>query len=43
MSTTRTAELTLSARASGYVSLTKPDVSFLVLMTPCLSPRARRP
>jgi protoheme IX farnesyltransferase len=33
MSTTRTAELTLSARASAYVTLTKPDVSFLVLMT----------
>jgi protoheme IX farnesyltransferase len=33
MSTLRTAQLTLSARASGYVSLTKPDVSFLVLMT----------
>ena len=33
MSTIRTAELTLSARANGYVSLTKPDVSFLVLMT----------
>jgi protoheme IX farnesyltransferase len=33
MSTTRTAELTISARASAYVSLTKPDVSFLVLMT----------
>jgi len=33
MSTIRTTELTLSARANGYVSLTKPDVSFLVLMT----------
>ncbi len=33
MSMARTTELTLSARASGYVSLTKPDVSFLVLMT----------
>ncbi len=33
MSTVRTTELTLSARANGYVSLTKPDVSFLVLMT----------
>ncbi len=33
MSTARTTELTLSARANGYVSLTKPDVSFLVLMT----------
>jgi len=32
MSTARTTELTLSARASGYVALTKPDVSFLVLM-----------
>jgi protoheme IX farnesyltransferase len=33
MSTARTTEFTLSARASGYVALTKPDVSFLVLMT----------
>ena len=33
MSTARTTELTFSARANGYVSLTKPDVSFLVLMT----------
>src|SRR6266851_2805092 len=33
MSTARTTELTLSARANGYVSLTKPDVSLLVLMT----------
>jgi len=33
MSTVRTAELTLSARAGAYVTLTKPDVSFLVLMT----------
>lgn len=33
MSTARTAELTLSSRVSGYVALTKPDVSFLVLMT----------
>jgi heme o synthase len=33
MSTARTAELTLSSRASAYVALTKPDVSFLVLMT----------
>ncbi len=33
MSTARTTELTLSARANGYLSLTKPDVSFLVLMT----------
>jgi len=33
MSAARSTELTLSARANGYVSLTKPDVSFLVLMT----------
>lgn len=33
MSTVRTAELTLSSRAGAYVTLTKPDVSFLVLMT----------
>ena len=33
MSTARTAELTLSSRASAYVTLTKPDVSLLVLMT----------
>jgi protoheme IX farnesyltransferase len=33
MSTVRTAELTLLSRASAYVTLTKPDVSFLVLMT----------
>jgi protoheme IX farnesyltransferase len=33
MSTLRSAELTLSSRASAYVALTKPDVSFLVLMT----------
>src|SRR6266853_5851879 len=33
MSTAPTAELTLLARANGYVALTKPDVSFLVLMT----------
>lgn len=33
MSTARTAELTLSTRANAYVALTKPDVSFLVLMT----------
>ena len=33
MSTTQTAGLTLSERASAYVALTKPDVSFLVLMT----------
>src|SRR5437879_9231702 len=32
MSTARTTELTLSARANGYVALTKPDVSFLVLI-----------
>ena len=33
MSSARTAELTLSSRASAYMALTKPDVSFLVLMT----------
>jgi protoheme IX farnesyltransferase len=33
MSTLRSAELTLSSRANAYVALTKPDVSFLVLMT----------
>jgi heme o synthase len=33
MSTSRTTELPLSARAIAYVALTKPDVSFLVLMT----------
>ena len=33
MSTVRTAELTLASRASAYVALTKPDVSFLVLIT----------
>src|SRR5215831_19276562 len=33
MSTVRTAELTLLERANAYVALTKPDVSFLVLMT----------
>src|SRR6202030_1930208 len=33
MSTLRTAELTLASRAHAYVALTKPDVSFLVLMT----------
>lgn len=33
MSTLRTAEITLSTRANAYVALTKPDVSFLVLMT----------
>jgi len=33
MSTTQTAELKLAERASAYVALTKPDVSFLVLIT----------
>jgi heme o synthase len=33
MSTVRTMEMTLSRKASAYVALTKPDVSFLVLMT----------
>jgi heme o synthase len=33
MSTIRTAELTLASRANAYVALTKPDVSFLVLIT----------
>jgi protoheme IX farnesyltransferase len=33
MSTLRSAELTLSSRVGAYVALTKPDVSFLVLMT----------
>lgn len=33
MSTLRSTELTLSFRANAYVALTKPDVSFLVLMT----------
>jgi protoheme IX farnesyltransferase len=33
MSTLRTAELTLASRAHAYVALTKPDVSFLVLIT----------
>lgn len=33
MSTLRTTEMTLSSRANAYVALTKPDVSFLVLMT----------
>lgn len=33
MSTARTTEITLSTKASAYVALTKPDVSFLVLMT----------
>src|ERR1700682_4308589 len=33
MRTARTNELTLSSRANAFVALTKPDVSFLVLMT----------
>jgi protoheme IX farnesyltransferase len=33
MSTARAAELTLTSRASAFVTLTKPDVSFLVLIT----------
>ena len=33
MSTVRTAEMTLSSRAGAYITLTKPDVSFLVLIT----------
>src|SRR5580765_3105116 len=33
MSTLRTAELPLASRANAYVALTKPDVSFLVLIT----------
>jgi heme o synthase len=33
MGTVRTAEVTLSSRANAYIALTKPDVSFLVLMT----------
>jgi protoheme IX farnesyltransferase len=33
MSTVRTTEITLASRANAYVTLTKPDVSFLVLMT----------
>ena len=33
MSTLRSTELTLSSRANAYVALTKPDVSFLVLVT----------
>ncbi len=33
MSTARTAEFTLTSRASAFITLTKPDVSFLVLMT----------
>jgi heme O synthase-like polyprenyltransferase len=33
MSSVRTTELALMARTNAYVSLTKPDVSFLVLIT----------
>src|ERR1700687_1992317 len=33
MSTLRKAELTLASRANAYGELTKPDVSFLVLIT----------
>jgi protoheme IX farnesyltransferase len=33
MSTLRSAELTMLSRANAYVELTKPDVSFLVVMT----------
>ena len=33
METVRATEMTLSSRAGAYVALTKPDVSFLVLMT----------
>jgi len=33
MSSARTTEMALMARANAYVALTKPDVSFLVLMT----------
>ena len=33
MSTVPTADLTLASRANAYVALTKPDVSFLVLIT----------
>jgi protoheme IX farnesyltransferase len=33
MSTARTTELALASRAHAYVALTKPDVSFLVLIT----------
>ena len=33
MSTARAAELTLTSRANAFITLTKPDVSFLVLMT----------
>ncbi len=33
MSTARAAELTLTSRANAFITLTKPDVSFLVLIT----------
>ena len=33
MSTVQTTEITLASRAGAYLTLTKPDVSFLVLMT----------
>ena len=33
MSTVRTVELTVASRANAYIALTKPDVSFLVLIT----------
>ena len=33
MSTVRSVELTSASRANAYIALTKPDVSFLVLMT----------
>ena len=33
MSTARSVDLTLASRANAYIALTKPDVSFLVLMT----------
>ncbi|HEX8765380.1 MAG TPA: heme o synthase [Candidatus Acidoferrum sp.] len=33
MSTVRSVDLTLASRANAYLALTKPDVSFLVLMT----------
>ena len=33
MSTVRSVDLTLASRANAYVALTKPDVSFLVLIT----------
>ncbi len=33
MSTAQTTEMTLASRAGAYLTLTKPDVSFLVLMT----------